>query len=758
MKRAVLRAVSLFTVISVLLASSWALMPAAGLSLFEHHIDQSFEERKSFDNYGRSDQSTSRYENMRPYLLEQFAACNSRIPIGDYNVPFSDFDAFSDFISDEFPEMFHVGRLTYTHNTVNIIYINVTYIYTQAQYRALQAQIDDVVAWLTRGLSSASDLEKILLVHDRLAVWAEYDYVNYLNDSIPQESFTMAGILLKGVGVCQGYAEAFLYIMRQLGIPCRVTSSKTMGHAWNIVTLNGKEYHVDVTWDDPSQNNYGQVYHLNFLRSSSGINSAHERLDTDFDRTPTDTTYDNYYWQNSISEFQLINGDFYYVDGVNENISRRRGTTSTVISSLSGCDWRYYISPSLNHTIYSFCYLSYDEDRLFVSTPESICSVNLSSGALTPVYSPALTNGNKIFGFKAYDGNFYMEFLTRPSNLNFDESCRYVYPYVHSFTLTYNANGGTGAPASQSAREGGSFTVSGVQPSKTGCDFIGWASSAYAVNAEYYSGSSIAASSDKTIYAVWAPKRYCVSFNANGGTCTAQAVYVLFGSTYGELPSASRENYSFIGWYTAKEGGSIITSSSSLSVSSDHTLYAHWKGLPLTITLKCGGGNLSQTVISTSCGELKGSDLPRPTRDGYVFTGWLLDGRLVANSSVIEASGQLELTARWVEKPSVNIVNYVSSRSGEDYRSSFLFTAEYSNLPDGCTVRWYDGKTLLASGDTCKVVEARSSFTVTAVIEDADGNEYARSGVENVTIKTGLWQMIIAFFRNLFGKLPYIVQ
>lgn len=82
-------------------------------------------------------------------------------------------------------------------------------------------------------------------------------------------------------GVCQAYAYGYMYIMEKLGIECYVTSSNAMGHAWNIIEIDGSYYHVDVTWDDPVRDRFGQVGHSNFLLSDAAIKETehHDWID-----------------------------------------------------------------------------------------------------------------------------------------------------------------------------------------------------------------------------------------------------------------------------------------------------------------------------------------------------------------------------------------------------------------------------------------------------------------------------------------------
>lgn len=65
--------------------------------------------------------------------------------------------------------------------------------------------------------------------------------------------------LLEGRAACQGYAELFQILAKEMGLESVMVSGKAKssgkdtwgGHAWNLVKVNGDWYHIDVTWDDP---------------------------------------------------------------------------------------------------------------------------------------------------------------------------------------------------------------------------------------------------------------------------------------------------------------------------------------------------------------------------------------------------------------------------------------------------------------------------------------------------------------------------
>ena len=122
--------------------------------------------------------------------------------------------------------------------------------------------------------------EKIKAVHNWMIRNVKYDYYRLMQGYIPRVSHTAKGALIKKIAVCDGYAHAFQMIMKKLKIPCRfvVGRSGGVGHAWNMVKLGGKWYHVDVTFDDPivnGRNTNTTPYYTYFLKSSSVMKKSH---------------------------------------------------------------------------------------------------------------------------------------------------------------------------------------------------------------------------------------------------------------------------------------------------------------------------------------------------------------------------------------------------------------------------------------------------------------------------------------------------
>jgi transglutaminase/protease-like cytokinesis protein 3 len=129
-----------------------------------------------------------------------------------------------------------------------------------------------------------SDYDKVKAVHDYIVLNCEYDYENYVNDTIPQDSYSPRGVLINKKAVCEGYAAAFKAFMDELSIPCKLVSGKAssngdftgrVNHAWNRVEVGGVWYQIDVTWDDPVPDQKGKVRYKYFLLSEEEMNKTH---------------------------------------------------------------------------------------------------------------------------------------------------------------------------------------------------------------------------------------------------------------------------------------------------------------------------------------------------------------------------------------------------------------------------------------------------------------------------------------------------
>ncbi len=233
---------------------------------------------------------------------------------------------------------------------------------------------------------------------------------------------------------------------------------------------------------------------------------------------------------------------------------------------------------------------------------------------------------------------------------NYDSSLSWstVYAYqtvTKTCHVNFNANGGEVSPTTKKIDK--YFTIGKLpSPSRNGYSFNGWYT-AKTGGAKISTSTRITA--DKTFYAQWAVNR-TVSFDGNGKSVCLMPKIVKNNTAIGELPSINRAGYSFNGWYTAKTGGTKI--STSTKITADTTYYAQWT-INRTVTFDANGGSVSPRT-KTVKNNAKVGTLPKPTRKGYTFSGWYTDkffGAKISKSTQI--STDRTFYAHWTKGPTL---------------------------------------------------------------------------------------------------------
>ena len=332
---------------------------------------------------------------------------------------------------------------------------------------------------------------------------------------------------------------------------------------------------------------------------------------------------------------------------------------------------------------------------------------------------------------------------------------------ANSNLLTYDANGGSGAPYSQS---GTSLVISDTVPTKTGCTFLGWAKDSGAAVATYAAGSTIEITADTTLYAVWQTKQYTITFNTAGGTAVA-SITQAYGSAVKAPENPTKSGYTFGGW--DKEIPATMPGE-------DLTLTALWIENDHLLTYDANGGSGAPAAQSGLTITVSGTV---PTRSGYSFLGWSQQSTATAATykvgNTIKLSADMTLYAVWSldevpiepDKPISAVLNAPSGKT-VDYKTTVTINVSAYNVPAGYSVAIFDGGYKLASGDysaTYTTDKLTYSKTYTARIIRNGTNSVAKDlswhKLEkeiDINVKTDFFSRIIAFFRGLFNKLPSV--
>lgn len=155
----------------------------------------------------------------------------------------------------------------------------------------------------------------------------------------------------------------------------------------------------------------------------------------------------------------------------------------------------------------------------------------------------------------------------------------YSIPARQSYTVKYNANGGGGAPSSQTKYYGYDLTLSSTKPTRTGYTFKGWGTTSGATTVSYSAGGTYKTNSSITLYAIWQAKTYTVSYNANSGTGAPDNQTKTYGvSLTLSSKTPSRQNYTFKGWATSSSSNTVVYNpGDSYTSNAAINLYAVWE-------------------------------------------------------------------------------------------------------------------------------------------------------------------------------------
>ena len=138
-----------------------------------------------------------------------------------------------------------------------------------------EEKADKVIASIITPEMTAA--ERVKAIHDYIVLNCEYDYANYLADTLPYETSIAYGVLIDKKAVCQGYTAAFNLLAKRAGIRSIAVGgyppNSKVSHSWNMVLIDGQIYHVDTTHDDPVPDKKGKISYRYFYLTESEMTS-----------------------------------------------------------------------------------------------------------------------------------------------------------------------------------------------------------------------------------------------------------------------------------------------------------------------------------------------------------------------------------------------------------------------------------------------------------------------------------------------------
>ena len=305
------------------------------------------------------------------------------------------------------------------------------------------------------------------------------------------------------------------------------------------------------------------------------------------------------------------------------------------------------------------------------------------------------------------------------------------------YILNYDANGGTGAPATVQIHQGETVSLSEQEPVRENYTFSGWASSADKSEVEYLPGGEFTIS-DKavTLYAVWL-KNPALSYDANGGAFNSDIIvtYPKIEQTVTLTSSVPyRRGYDFLGWATTSEANEADCLSTFVMPETDTVLYAVWKIQRFVLTI-------SAPVGYTVEGISNGSEAEFGTEISFTVTG---------ENAVVYVGGTKLLPEEGVYYYTVKEETEIKVSDGTE-----LFVLYSANGGSGAP----SDANGYSSGDTATVSAApgitRKGYTFLGWSTDKDASEKKYSEGETITFSSETITLYAVWEANAYSVKYY---
>lgn len=169
-------------------------------------------------------------------------------------------------ITEEDYTLSNINNFVQTFNSYNTIYVNVNNfgrvhieiekLYTESEIKTITKKIDEIYDQIIQ--DKMTDEEKIKTIHNYIINHTVYDQeraktvIDRTSTDFKHPSNLALGPLTTGKAICGGYADTMALFLDKMKIKNYKISSDS--HIWNLVYLDGKWKHLDLTWDDPVVN------------------------------------------------------------------------------------------------------------------------------------------------------------------------------------------------------------------------------------------------------------------------------------------------------------------------------------------------------------------------------------------------------------------------------------------------------------------------------------------------------------------------
>lgn len=303
------------------------------------------------------------------------------------------------------------------------------YKYSNADIAKFKNELDEKVAEIIGMIEpSMTDFQKAIILHDQIILNCVYDDTPIVkDDGTTYNRITIYDSLILGRANCQGYANAYTYLLSLVGVNTEVVESSSMGHVWTKVCIDNTYYNVDPTWDDPLEDNFGHVNHTYFLVSDEGFkngingSNAHSGFNTTYYKS-NNTKYDNAFFRDIDTKFCYAENNFYVIDNTYqseyEKCLLKYNPETESIEKLIAFDYKWRNETGSGSWKGGYMSLDMYNGNLYFNTPDSIYMYDIASKTSSCVISSdSKTISGYYFGMLINSmGEIYIAGNTNPNN------------------------------------------------------------------------------------------------------------------------------------------------------------------------------------------------------------------------------------------------------------------------------------------------------------------------------------------------------
>ena len=371
----------------------------------------------------------------------------------------------------------------------------------------------------------------------------------------------------------------------------------------NVTATDGTDSDaVVVTWSASANATSYEVWRAaaNNSAISSKIASPTTTSYRDTSAVPA-TTY--WYWVKAVNSKKT--SDF----SASASGSRKKIATGISISGSA--------SVTAGGTATYTCTATYNDNSTASVTPTwSITSgssyASISSSGVLSANGTATSRSVTIQASYSYNGS--TQTMTKDVTIN-----------TKSVTISFDANGGSVSPTSQSYTAYGAYGSLSTPTAPTGYTFAGWWTASS--GGTQVTTSSTVPAANITLWAHWTANTYTVTLDRQSGSGGSSSVTATYDAAMPSITVPTRYGYTFGGYYTSTGGGGTqYYTASGTSVrtwdrTSAATLYAKWTANTYTVTLDRQSGSGGTASVTATYGKAMPS-ITVPTRSGYAFGGY----------------------------------------------------------------------------------------------------------------------------------------